>query len=193
MLAVICLCCLTGCGLQPESEPRSVSPPRGPFAPITPSAATAPAPGGPFRERLFFVHEGRLVVVIRQVRQSPTVSQLVADLAIGPSPQESDDGVTSALSGTSLVAGVEVIAGLAVVELVSGPTEGAGRTDEVLAFAQVVCTLSEHADVTGVVFTHAQHPVGVPRADGQLSQAPLTQNDYGDLLPTQPMPAFGQN
>jgi len=114
------------------------------------------------------------------VAAEPTVQQLVGDLLAGPTPDERSDGVTSALRPTD-VAGVQVSDGRATVELTE-MLDGSGRTDQMLAFAQLVCTLTAKHGITSVAFTHAGQPIGVPRADGSLSHAPATAADYAGLL-----------
>jgi spore germination protein GerM len=110
----------------------------------------------------------------------PTVAELVDDLLAGPTPEERDEGITTALRATD-VAGVQVNEGRATVEL-TGMLDGGARTDQVLAFAQIVCTLTASPAIASVSFTHDRRAVGVPRADGSLSHAPATAADYAALL-----------
>jgi hypothetical protein len=178
--AAVAIAALAGCGVPPEREPRPIDPPRGPFQALasTPPAATAT---GSIPERLFLVKDGMLVAVTRRVEREPTVDELVADLLNGPTDSEGDAGITSALLGGQVISDVRVDSGRASVELAE-PIEGAARTDEVLAYAQLVCTLTARPDVSGVVFTRDRQAVGVPRADGSLSPGPLTAGDYAPLV-----------
>jgi hypothetical protein len=70
---------------------------------------------------------------------------------------------------------------VAVVDIGDGPPE-AGRTDEILAFGQIVCTLAARSDVNGVVFVRGDQPLEVPRSDGSLSSGPVTAANYADLI-----------
>ena len=172
---------LAGCGVETEEHARRVNPPSGVAhawaTPTPPDSGTGAVP-----ERLYLVRDGELVATTRHVAAEPTADELVDDLLAGPTPGERADGLTSALRATD-VAGVQVSGGRATVELTEVLDSG-GRTDQVLAFAQIVCTLTARPGVTSVAFTHDGREVGVPRADGSLSHAPATAADYATLIGT---------
>ena len=172
---------LAGCGVPVEGEPRTVEPPRGPFAAAGSPTPVPPPEAGTVAQPLYFVRGDRLVAVLRRVRTVPTVPEHVADLVAGPTRAEADAGLASALGGNTVIAAVRLEGTRAVVEL-DDPPEGGGRSDEVLAVGQVVCTLTARADVATVSFRHEGQPLGVPRSDGSLSQAPLTVADYAALV-----------
>ena len=173
---------VAGCGVPDEPQPRPIAPPRGPFqALVSPSPAVKAS--GPVTEQLCLVRDGALVTVTRHVDTEPTIERLIADLLAGPTEEERAGGLSSALLGGDAVAGAEVRDGVAVVGL-SAPIEGSVRTDEVLAYAQLVCTLTKRSGVTGVEFTRDGRPIAVPRADGSLSDGPLTAADYAGLATT---------
>lgn len=171
---------LAGCGVTAETTPRPITPPSG-FLQTTTSPTPEPTNSGPISEQLFLVKDGALVTVTRHVDHQPTTADLLGDLLTGPTDQERADGISSALLGGNVVSGVHIDNGQAVVEL-SASIENSARNDEVLAYAQLVCTLAGRADVNAVTFTHNGQPVGVPRADGSLTQGPLTAADYTTLL-----------
>ena len=132
-------------------------------------------------ERLFLVKDDTLTPVIRHVERQPTTDSLLNDLLAGPTDNERATGITSALQGGNVVAGIHLSGGQAVVELASA-MDNTARNDEVLAYAQLVCTLTGRPDVDGVTFTRNGQPIGVPRGDGSLAQGPLTAADYASLL-----------
>lgn len=171
---------LAGCGVTAEATPRPITPPRG-FLQTSTSPTPEPTGSGPVTEQLFLVKDGALVPVARHVDHQPSTDDLLADLLRGPDDSEQAEGLGSSLQGGDVVSNVHVSDGRAVVEL-SATIENAARNDEVLAYAQLVCTLTGRADVTGVTFTHNGQPIGVPRADGSLTQGPLTAADYATLL-----------
>jgi hypothetical protein len=179
ILAGLLALAVGACGIQPDGSARSIQPPPGPY-----QLRTAPPPpvdpSGPISERLFFVRNGKLVAVERKVSGTRTAQQSMADLLAGPTDDETGDGLSSALPGNNVIGGVSVSDGVATVNLGSG-LEGTGRNDGVLAFGQVVLTLDARPDVTGVVFQQGGQRLGVPRADGVLSAAPLTAADYASL------------
>jgi spore germination protein GerM len=171
-----------GCGIQPDSGPRRVDPPPGPFSGLA-SPPRAANSTGQIPEKLYMVRDGRLVEVARHVDRTPTVSSVILDLLDGPTDLERTAGLSSAVPGSDVLSAARLANGHTVVELASR-IEDAGRNDSVLAYAQLVCTLMALSGVTDVTFTHGGQPIGVPRADGSLSQDPLTSADYVDLVVT---------
>ncbi|NUT36499.1 MAG: GerMN domain-containing protein [Hamadaea sp.] len=178
LLPAVLVLFTAGCGISAEDHPRPMPAPQLPTPATT--RATA-ATSGSVLETLYFVRDGTLIAVTRKVPVHPSVTTLIADLAAGPSDQERGNGLTSALQGTDVVASVQIVDGLAAVELASAPA-GAGRSDEALVYAQLVCTLTSRPDIRGVMFTRGGSSVGVPRGDGSLSQGPLTAGDYASLI-----------
>jgi hypothetical protein len=178
-LAVACAVAVGGCGVAAEDQPREIDPPRGPFPAFGSPAPSSPETGAA-AEPLYFVRAGKLVAVIRRVRVAPTLPQHVQHLLAGPTDAERGAGLTGTLNGSIVVSGVTLSAGQVTVDVGDDPDESV-RSDEVLAFAQIVCTLTARPDVTSVVFRHDGRPLGVPRADGSLSTAGLTAADYTAL------------
>ncbi|MGS2616779.1 GerMN domain-containing protein [Micromonospora sp. LZ34] len=170
---------LAGCGVPAEDAPRTVPAPHGPF----PSAATgeATSPAGRVAEVLCFVRDDRLVPVERRLDAVPSPDAQLAHLLAGPSAAERDRGLTSSLPGAVANATVRITGTRADVE-VDAVDDGAGRSDEVLAFGQLVCTLTARADVATVSFLRRGQPLGVPRADGSLAEQPLSAADYTHLI-----------
>ncbi|AVT33676.1 hypothetical protein C6361_34290 [Plantactinospora sp. BC1] len=173
---------VAGCGVPAEETAREVEPPDG----VTHAWATPTPPDptpsiGAVPARLYLLRDGELVAVTRHVDAAPSVDELVDNLLAGPTDAEQRDGLTSALLGNDIVVGVQVSDGRATVELTDTLDE-TGRSDQILAFAQIVCTLAAKPGVTAVSFTRAGQPVGVPRADGSLSEAPATAADYTSLV-----------
>jgi hypothetical protein len=167
---------LAGCGVPTEREPRPIHPSvtigsyEGPMAPVSPGTA---------EERLFLVRDNLLVPVDRRVSAVPPAERHLEDLVTGPTPQERDAGLTSALAGTSYITGVQLRNGTAVVGLsVDNPI----RNDETIAYGQIVCTLAARADIVAVQFTQEGRTMEVPRGDGALTSELLTEADYASLI-----------
>lgn len=181
-LSLLLAAAVTGCGVQAENGPREVNPPNGLSHAWASETPPEPGPGaGAVQQRLYFVRDGELVAVTRNVDAQPGVDELVDDLLAGPTDAEQRDGLTSSLLGNDIVVGVQLSDGRATVELTAALDES-GRTDQILAFAQIVCTLTAKDGITAVSFTRGGQIVGVPRADGSLSEAPATATDYATLL-----------
>jgi hypothetical protein len=171
---------VTACGVSPEDTARPVEPPAGvqqSWAEQSPPASDS----GTVPVRLYLVRDDELVPTTRYVPTEPGVDELVDDLLAGPTDSEQRTGLTSALLGGDIIVDVRPADRIAVVELAAGLYE-TNRTDQVLAFAQIVCTLTANSRITGVSFTRGGQVVGVPRADGSLAEGPLAAADYAALL-----------
>jgi len=169
---------LTACGIPTDDAPRTVPPP-GPLRSAAPADTTAP--GGSAAETLCLVRDNRIVPVVLRVDHPPTIADQLRHLLVGPSGAERDNDLTSALPGAVNAAGATVTGTQALVA-VDEPADDGGRSDEVLAFGQIVCTLTSRDDVTSVTFLRDGRPLGVPRADGSLSEQPLSRTDYAPLI-----------
>jgi spore germination protein GerM len=180
--AVVCVVLTLGlaaCGVPTERSPRPIAPlETRSTGPSTPGASTS---SSRFAEMLFLVKDGKLVAVSRPIDRPPTLDAELEHLLAGPTAAEHDAGLTSALTGLGITARVQLHLADAVVDLGNQPDE-TGRSDEVLAYGQLVCTLTARPDVDRVSFRYNGQPVGVPRADGSLAQQPLTAADYAILL-----------
>ncbi len=71
--------------------------------------------------------------------------------------------------------------GIAVVELAEEAVAG-GRSDEVLAYAQLVATLDAFPEVKAVQFVRDGEPLPVPAGDGVLTRRPVSLADYRQQL-----------
>ncbi|MET8911416.1 GerMN domain-containing protein [Micromonospora sp. NPDC004551] len=170
---------LGGCGVPVDDEPRPVQPPPGGFP--TPAGTATAEPDGRVDEPLCFVRGDGLAVVTRRVDGLPDVDAHLQHLLAGPDGAERDGGLATALPGTVAVAGATLAGAVATVD-VRQAGEETGRNDEVLAFGQIVCTLTQRPDVDSVAFRRDGQPLEVPRADGNVSSLPLTAADYRPLL-----------
>ncbi|UWZ59547.1 GerMN domain-containing protein [Dactylosporangium aurantiacum] len=167
---------LAGCGVPDEDSPRPIEP----SLIIGSPPAQAPSnPAGAVVERLYLVRDDQLVAVERRVGSTADVAALLGDLVAGPTEAERDEGLSSALTGTDLIAGVRLVDGTAEVSF--RPQSG-GRTDDILAIGQIVCTLDARTDVDTVRFLLDGQVLKVPRADGSLTELPLTVADYRTLI-----------
>ncbi len=168
---------LGGCGVPVDAEPRNADGPGGPL----PSAPPLVLDQGGATMRLCFVHESRLLRVPRRVPVPATAQEQLRALLDGPSATEAEDGLTSALTGTTTSVELTLAGGRATVDV--GDRSGHGvRTDEILAFGQIVCTLSARPEVGTIRFTSRGAPLEVPTQDGSLASEALTVADYDGLI-----------
>lgn len=169
---------LAGCGLQPESRPIPIA---------VPTATTATAPdgerGGPREVTVYFVQNGRLVGVERDVDDVSLANRLGLLLA-GPLSTEASMGVTTSVPPQSLrPVVVDTASGVAYVEATSAFTEVSG-TNQLLAVAQVVWTITEEPRTDKVSITVDGRALEVPTDEG-LSRVPVTRDQYISVAPRQ--------
>ncbi|WP_236718637.1 GerMN domain-containing protein [Actinoplanes sp. TFC3] len=167
---------LAGCGVPLDDEPRAIETPGVLNAP----GSTAPDQAGTAVLRLYLVRDGRLVRVPRRVPALLGPHQSLTALLAGPTADEAAAGLTSALS-TMSVTGLRLADHRATVSI-ADPPDQLVRSDDVLGFAQIVCTLTSQTEVGTVSFEANGQPLAVPRADGSLADEPLTIADYNGLL-----------
>ena len=101
--------------------------------------------------------------------------------ALAEAPRSGSGGRRTAVTG-DLIGKVEVSGGIATVDLRPAISD-LGADEQLLAVAQLVCTLTNRPGVGPVAFTLDGAPVDVPRADGSLTSGVVSRDDYADLLP----------
>jgi len=137
---------------------------------------------GPVTEpvELCFVRDGRLAPLVRPLDAPVDAEDAVAALAVPPTDEA--DTVRTALADPQLIRDIAVVAGVARVDLRASIAE-LGGDDQLLAVAQVVCTLTAQPGVGQVVFSLEGVPAEVPRGDGSVVSQPVSRDDYAPLLP----------
>lgn len=175
-VALLCAFVVAGCGVRPERTARPLPAGIGSAAILTPHVPV-PDQSGPAQERLFLILDARLTAVTRHVRAA-TPSVALQDLLAGPTQPERNRGFSTALPD-GLRARLRLDRDVAVVAL-DTDLGSSGRSDEVLALAQVVSTLDDNPLVNAVRFEHLGQPLAVPRGDGSLTTGSVTVQDYAD-------------
>ncbi|MBG0565445.1 GerMN domain-containing protein [Actinoplanes aureus] len=170
---------LAGCGVPAQDEPHPVTLPRPPLGTASPVASAAA--GGEAAQVLCLVRDNRLTQTVRRVDSVTDPQRQLDQLVAGPTAAEQAQGLTTALAATALTVTLPPGATTATVE-VGAAGEGAARSDEVLAYGQIVCTLTARTDIATVAFVRAGRPLQVPRGDGTLSSSPLRVADYRSLI-----------
>ena len=87
----------------------------------------------------------------------------------------------TAVGSPPVVGEVRLNAGVAHVDVLPSIST-LGGDEQLLAVAQLVCTLTGLPGVGLVAFTLDGSPVAVPRGDGSLTNGPVSRDDYDDLL-----------
>lgn len=186
MITVRCLTVLAvsivlvaGCGVSTQDEPHTVTLPRRPLD--TTSSAPATEPAGGVAQVLCLVRDNQLVQTVRRVDAILDPQRQLDQLVAGPTPVEQTRGLSTALATTALT--VRLPAGGTTADVEVGEyDEGAARSDEVLAYGQIVCTLTSRADIAAVTFSRNGQPLQVPRGDLILSGDPLRATDYHSIM-----------
>jgi Sporulation and spore germination len=196
-------CVLVACGTPPEDTPRLVSEDELQFADSgtttststsTTSPATLPAtlPAPDTQDvKVYFVDEDDLLVPVERELRTPTdLPSVLTELLEGPDPLEQRLGLRSTLP-RGAVTRLNVNRGVAEVTLMPNVFDQILPGDQVLAFAQLVLTLTAQPGIGQVEFSTAGEPISVQKGDGSLSRPgiPLSFEDYEMLLETFVPPA----
>jgi hypothetical protein len=174
----VLLLALGACGVQAERHAQVRNDDDVPFGllnesepPLLPPSAGVASPGVP----LCFIREDELTVVPTGLRTPSDLAEVVEALAEPPAD------LRSAFGEDRLVSDVTLDAGVAHVDLLPA-VAALGGDEQLLAVAQLVCTLTGQPGVGPVAFTLDGASVDVPRGDGSLTSEPVSRDDYSDLL-----------
>lgn len=171
---------LAGCGVPLQGEPAPIEPQTIPSRFQSPGVPTAGPSAARISVRVNFVRKDRIVTLAREVSSVDRLNGVIQALTAGPTASEQDDGITTALPpGITLT--VVVVRGTSVGLELSGETDIRTATENVLAVAQIVLSVTALQTVDEVTFWRDGAPVEALLADGALTTEPLTAADYEDL------------
>ena len=154
---------LAGCGSSGDDEE-------------TPSTATA-------RAQVYLVRGDQIGVAARQVPEANVERGAVEALLAGPSDQETEAGLTTAVPGRTDLRDLTVENGVATVDLSSEFDDGGGSATMFLRLAQVVFTLTQFPGITGVKLEIDGEPVETFSGEGIVLDGPQDRADYEDQSP----------
>ncbi len=180
LTAVVGLLIAVGCGV-PEGRPEPIPAaelPRSLQAP-GPTSSSPSTSRGPAPLAVYWISDRRLVPESVTFGSPPDPERLVDLLEEGPGSTAS--GVRSAVSGRGVVAGVTFDEPHVAVE-VSGAFDDLTASDQALAVAQLVATLTTVPEVADVSLRRDGEIVDVPLPDGTLVRRPLVRADYASLI-----------
>lgn len=191
----------TACGVPTSSSSRPVDPAAIPeqftatTVPPTTSTSTTttvvePPPSTttttlPVEEvQIFFVSGSRIVPVPRLLLSPASAPQVLAALSEGIPDIDEAAGLRTALP-SGLVIDVTVERGVATVDLDPAFTLIVAGSEQRLAVAQIVLTLTRRAGIGQIVFSSGSEPIAVPRGRGDLTEPGelVACDDYDNLLP----------
>jgi hypothetical protein len=132
----------------------------------------------------YFVRDEHVAVVHRTVPHDVATSRAaLGQLLAGPSGDEADLGLTSAIPVGTELRGVGIEAGLATVDLSSTFGSGGGSMSMRLRLAQLVYTLTQFPTVDAVALELEGEPATVFGSEGIVLDHPLTRADFEDETP----------
>ncbi len=158
------------------------------LVPFDVGRSPTPVPGAPIQTvTIYLVRDGRLEPVTRTLSSAAPAAELaITALLEGPSVEEREAGLGSAIPPVARFLSVSVADGVATVDLAE-EFQGPATPDEVLLrVAQVVWTLSELPEVSGVLFAVEGAPIAVPTQGGLAVSRPVTVADYPTLAEAGP-------
>lgn len=134
--------------------------------------------------QIFFVSGSRIVPVPRLLLSPASAPQVLAALSEGIPDIDEAAGLRTALP-SGLVIDVIVERGVATVDLDPAFTLLVAGSEQRLAVAQIVLTLTRRAGIGQIVFSSGAEPIAVPRGRGDLTEPGelVACDDYDNLLP----------
>lgn len=176
---------VAGCGVPVGSGPARIDPSTVPYGLLNESGTAAPDELFGRAVPIFLVDRDRLVSVTRHVNGSNVAQRSLGALLLGPTAIEASRGYRTAIPPDVRLISLDYVGDkTASVDLT--PAFGAiSGSDQVLAVAQIVYTLTASSHIRAVVFAVADKPVAVPDGDGTLDTAPRTRADYRAQAPRQ--------
>jgi spore germination protein GerM len=181
------------CGIPTSSGPQSIAKGNIPSRLLDPGSTTTTIPNPPpvyVTEQIYLVDPNlHLTPRNRNIAPPANLTQIVDALLLGPVAAESAEGIQSFVTSTSPSpstnrAVVTVANGTATVNFATNPVQVVGATQTLLAIAQVVFTITQQPNVTGVLFEIGGQPIEVPVGpNGALVPGPVNQSQYAAQAP----------
>ena len=181
VIAALALGC-SACGVETQHHAQVAPDDAVPFALLQPDApplVTTTTAVAQETVGLCFVRGDKVVTVPVALQPDPRLDQVLA--ALSELPPGAPRTLHTALSGQSVVRSVRLTSGIARVDL-AADFSNLGSDDQLLAIAQIVCSLTLRPGVGQVAFTLAGKPIAVPRGGGSLTNEPVSRDDYRRLL-----------
>lgn len=211
LAVVVALLAVTGCGVPGDSRDRPLAPNEIAFQPLpepttttTTSTSTTTTPATTiappvtttlpppttipvaFPLDVYWI-DGSRIRPMRRLDVEATLEAALAALRFGPLFSDSADGLRSAIPGSDMIDSAAVQSGTATIGL--SPTFlTLPGSEQTLAIAQIVYTVTNLPGVGLVSFRLGSRPLSVPTADGEPSRGALSRDDYMSLLvPASPL------
>ncbi len=182
VLLLLAVTTASACGVSGDDSASKVSNDQVPFGLLHKNSGASPLDTTGSETLVFFVKNGRLVSAIRGMEPNASPRAVIRELVRGPTKDEVDAGLHSALPEPSAVNRVSVTAGTASVDLARAFAT-LPSTEQLLALAQLVYTLTARPGIGQVRFTLRGLSTEVPLANGSLVSTSVSRDDYAAVAP----------
>ncbi len=186
LVAMLAVLALAACGVPGQEQAQVAKRKEVPFGLLDPTdTSIVPSQSVTSNVVIYLVTTDRqhLLAVARDVGATDPVAAAVAALAAGPTDREAAFGLQTALPAQHLVRSVKVTEGVAAVDLDTAFGD-IGGSNQLLAIAQIVYTLTAQPGVSRVTFSVDGGAVEIPRGDGSLTSGAVSRADYQQLAPS---------
>lgn len=169
-----------GCGIPTSGVPKPIAAASVPFNLLgTEQVGAQPPSLGP-ATLVYYVRKDRIAPVTRHISGSNVPAASVRMILSGPTSPEANDGLASDIPARTRLISLDVTGTVATVDL-SKEFGTIGGSDQVLAVAQIVYTVTTSRYINAVSFAINGHRVEVPDGSGSLSMTPRARADYRTL------------
>ena len=181
-LAGWCALLVGACGVPEDSEARVVADEDVPYDLLSSTTSTLRAAEAQGDETsICLVIDGSLLSVGRDRSGAAALGTLSQLVLAGPTEGEAQLGLRSALATPNMVTAVVPLGSMAQVQLGAEFAELAAD-QQLLAVAQITCTLTTQPGITNVSFSLAGTEIEVPVQDGSLVSRSVQRDDYSTLI-----------
>lgn len=181
LLAIALLAFLAGCGGEGD-ETASTSTTVTPTT-TTSGSTTSTPPVDQTEVRSYFLRDEKVGPVAREATDGAVAAGAIEGLLAGPTEDEQQLGLSSAIPAGTELLGVVIEDGIATVDLSDEFGSGGGSASMMGRVAQVVFTLTQFPTVDSVLFELEGEPVTALGGEGLLLEEPQTRADWEDLAP----------
>lgn len=173
---------LAGCGVPVGGPPTRIDPTTVPFDLLAPSGTAAPEAEAGRAISIYLVDGDRLVPATRHVTGTNVPARSLGVLFLGPTTAEAAQGYRTAIPSLTRLISLDVSDRVATVDLTK-QFGSLGGSDQVLAVAQIVFTLTASPRIRAVTFAIGDTPIAVPDGSGSLDTTARTRDDYPQQAP----------
>lgn len=181
LAAVLLATGLAACAVPLQDHPQLIGKGRN-----EPSRTAEPDPTADSQTTtaVYLIRAGRIVRVVRPAPTGDRMDSALRALLTGVRPAESAQQLRTAIPAAVAEATLRLDGDIAIVRVPDAFLELTG-VEQVLAVAQLVWTVSDGTEVTGLRFIDERStPIAVPVEGGDLVYRPVRRSDYRSVGPS---------